>query len=82
MTYSKFHTSIGYVQGMNFIVQSLLSHTVEPYLAFYLFTTLIEDFQLCDNYQRELPGVTKHCNVMATLISLRLPTLHRHLTRN
>lgn len=67
---------------MNFIVQSLLSHTAEPYLAFYLFTTLMEELQLCDNYHKDLPGVTKHCKVIAMLLNNEMPTLYRHLQTN
>ena len=41
---------IGYVQGMNFLMMSLLYHTNEPYVAFFMFTNLIEVYQLCDAY--------------------------------
>jgi hypothetical protein len=39
----------GYVQGMNFIVGFLLYHS-EEYIAFWLFVSLIEDYELRENY--------------------------------
>lgn len=48
--FSKYDNTIGYVQGMNFIVGSLLVHCAED-IAFWLFVSLIEDYQLRDIYQ-------------------------------
>jgi hypothetical protein len=45
--FAKYDTSLGYVQGMNFIVASLLLHCSED-VAFWLFVTLIEDYDLRD----------------------------------
>lgn len=53
---------------MNFIMQSLLIHCNDNYLAFYIFTTLVEDYQLCENYQRDLPGVLKRCAIIEDLV--------------
>jgi len=61
---------------------SLLYHTPEPYLAFYIFITLVEDYQLCDIYDKDLRGVTKHCKAITMLINWELPNLHLHFTRN
>jgi hypothetical protein len=43
LAFSKYDSTIGYVQGMNFIVGSLLMHCSEE-VAFWLFVSLIEDF--------------------------------------
>lgn len=51
--------NIDYVQGMNFIVASLLYHSNEV-MAFWLFASLIEDCELRDIYMTGLPGLFKH----------------------
>ena len=40
---------LGYVQGMNFIVGFLLYHSDE-YISFWLFVSLMEDYELRENY--------------------------------
>ena len=50
---------IDYVQGMNFIVGTLLYHCDEV-MAFWLFVSLIEDCELRDIYLPGLPGLYKH----------------------
>jgi hypothetical protein len=50
---------LDYVQGMNFIVASLLYHSNEV-MAFWLFASLIEDCELRDIYMPGLPGLFKH----------------------
>lgn len=57
--FSKYFNYIGYVQGMNFIVGALLMHCSED-IAFWLFVSLIEDFEMRDIYQPKLPGLYKH----------------------
>jgi hypothetical protein len=41
--------NIGYVQGMNFIVGFFLYHS-EEYISFWLFTSLIEEYDLRQVY--------------------------------
>jgi hypothetical protein len=50
LAFSKYDNSIGYVQGMNFIVGCLLLHCSEE-VAFWLFVSLIEDYFMRDIYQ-------------------------------
>ena len=45
----------GYVQGMNFIVAALVYHSNSS-IAFWLFTSLIEDYQLRLNYIQGFEG--------------------------
>jgi hypothetical protein len=59
VAFSKYDQSIGYVQGMNFIVGSFLLHCSEE-IAFWLFISLIEDYEMRDIYQTRLPGLYKH----------------------
>ena len=49
---SKYDPEIGYVQGMNFVIGSLLYHCSEE-IAFWLFVSLLSDHEMRDIY---LPG--------------------------
>ncbi len=55
--YAKYDAQIGYVQGMNFIVGALLYHCSEE-IAFWIFVSLIEDYEIRDIY---LPGLSPQC---------------------
>jgi len=48
--WSIFDPKVGYVQGINFIVGSLLFHA-EEYIAFYLLEMLIGRYEMRDIYQ-------------------------------
>lgn len=48
---------------MNFIVGALLYHCRED-IAFWIFVTLIENFELRDTFEQNLPGLYKHCSVI------------------
>ena len=50
LAYSKYDKNIGYVQGMNFIVGCLLYHCSEE-IAFWIFVTLIENFEMRDIFE-------------------------------
>jgi len=50
LAFSKYDKSIGYVQGMNFIVGCLLYHCSEE-IAFWIFVTLIENFEMRDIFE-------------------------------
>lgn len=64
--FSKYDQSIGYVQGMNFIVAALLQHCSEE-IAFWLFVSLIEDYEMRDIYQPKVPGMFKHNQLLQLL---------------
>ena len=76
--FSKYDPSIGYVQGMNFIVGALLLHCSEE-VAFWLFVALIEDFEMREIYMEGLPGHVKHSTLISQLMEAHLPYLHEHL---
>ena len=48
---------------MNFIVGSLLLHCFEE-VAFWLFVSLIEDYQMREIYENNLPGLYKHISIL------------------
>jgi hypothetical protein len=64
--FSKYDQSIGYVQGMNFIVAALLQHCSEE-VAFWLFVSLIEDYEMRDIYLPNTPGMFKHSQLLQLL---------------
>jgi Rab-GTPase-TBC domain len=65
------------VQGMNFIVGSMLYHCTEE-IAFWMFVTLIEEFEMRDIYEPKLPGLYKHCYVIKKLMKLNILKLYKH----
>mmetsp|Transcript_28410 Transcript_28410/g.50566 ORF Transcript_28410/g.50566 Transcript_28410/m.50566 type:complete len:300 (-) Transcript_28410:434-1333(-) len=73
---AKYDPSLGYVQGMNFIVAALLWHSTEAE-AFWLMVSLMEDYELRDNYMPGLPGLTKHSQIIELLTFETMPKLHR-----
>jgi hypothetical protein len=62
---------------MNFIVASLLVHCSED-VAFWLFVSLIEDYDLRDIFQASLPGLYKHSQVLQLLQMEHLGSIYRH----
>ena len=67
LAFSKYDNTIGYVQGMNFIVGSLLMHCSEE-VTFWLFVALIKECDMRDIYGPQLSGLFKHCMVLEVLI--------------
>jgi hypothetical protein len=64
------------VQGMNFIAASLIYHS-SPDIAFWLFVSLIFDYQLRDNYKAGFPGI-KEINVdIQNLLRIKCPKLSK-----
>ena len=78
LAFSKYDSTIGYVQGMNFVVGSLLMHCSEE-IAFWIFISLIEDFNMRQIFMPELPGLYRHCFLLKNLTKKHLPTLWQHL---
>jgi hypothetical protein len=67
LAFSKYDCTTGYVQGMNFIVGCLLLHCSEE-ATFWLFSSLIEDYQMRDIYIPGVPGLYKHSSVFESLL--------------
>ena len=57
--YSNYDNTIKYLQGMNFIVGFFLYHCDE-YIAFWLFVSLIEDYDLRRLFMNGFPGLKLH----------------------
>ena len=77
LAFSRYDPTLGYVQGMNFIVGSMPYHcNEEP--AFWMFVTLIEAFELRDIFEPGLPGLYKHCFALEKLLQLNIPDLSSH----
>ncbi len=71
---------MGYVQGMNFIAGSLLFHASEE-IAFWLFVSLVEDYELRDIYLPGIPGLFKHCQIIDILIMTHNRKVFTHFVR-
>jgi hypothetical protein len=75
-SYFIYDPELGYTQGMNLLVGALLMHAEES-VAFWLFVTLIEDYEMRDVFQNSLQGVQNHCRVIKGLTEAYLPKLSR-----
>jgi hypothetical protein len=58
-SYFIYDPQLGYTQGMNLLVGSLLMHCEEN-VAFWLFVALIEDYEMRDVFTDSLGGVQRH----------------------
>lgn len=68
------------MQGMNFIAGALLYHCSEE-CAFWLFVSLIEDYEMRDIYEPGLPGLYKHSQMIDLLVMEYKQDLFRHFVR-
>ena len=57
--FSNYEPNVKYFQGMNFIVGFFLYHCDE-YIAFWLFATLFEDYDLGSIFMKDFPGLKLH----------------------
>ena len=65
--FSAYDNKIKYCQGMNFIVAFLLYHC-EEYVAFWLFVSLMEEYDLRSAYMENFPGLKLHVNRVETIL--------------
>ena len=80
LCYSTRNTTVGYCQGMNFIVARLLLIMEDEEKVFWLFVQIIENFLSLYNYQ-ELTGIIIETTLIETLISYYLPELNKFLAK-
>jgi len=69
---------IGYFQGLNFIFSVLLYHS-EEYMAFWLFDSIFEKYQLHEIYSANMYGVFKHISLIEIIYSINFPKLKEKL---
>ena len=81
LAFSKYDCTIGYVQGMNHIVDALMHHCSED-VSFWLFVSLIEDYEMRDIYQEGISGLFKHIHCLHALLEKHLPKLLEHLHKS
>ena len=68
------YTDIGYVQGMNFLVVSLLYHWSAE-VTLFLITVLFEDYELWDVYRIDVSGLHERNQKIKNIITINLPDL-------
>ena len=74
LAYSRYDRSIGYVQGMNMLVGAILLHCRgDEVSSFWIFVSLIENYEMRQIYQTGLPGLDQHGQVIQILIGKHLP---------
>ena len=70
--FSNYDNSIKYFQGMNFIVGFFLYHCDE-YIAFWLFVSLIEEYDLRSLFMDQFPGLKLHVKRVETILQKEYP---------
>ena len=79
LCYSTRNTTVGYCQGMNFLVARLLLIMEDEEKVFWLFVQIIEQILSLFNFQ-ELTGIIIETTLIETLIAYYLPELNKFLT--
>ena len=79
--YSTRNTTIGYCQGMNFVVSRLLSILGNEEHTFWVFYQIMETF-LRLNYYFDLTGIIIETTLIETMLPIYLPELHEFLEKN
>ena len=78
LCYSTRNTTVGYCQGMNFLIARLLLIIEDEEKVFWLFVQIIENILSLFNYQ-ELTGIIIETTLIETLIAYYLPELNSFL---
>ena len=79
--YSTRNTSIGYCQGMNFVVSRLLLIMGNEEQTFWLFFQIME-YLVSLMYYADLTGIIVETTLIETLLPIYLPQLHEFLEKN
>lgn len=72
--FSNYDHNTCYYQGMNFIVGFFLYHC-EEYVAFWLFVSLFDDYDLRDLFSENFSGLTKHSTYLKKLLKEKYPSI-------
>ena len=78
LCYSIRNTTVGYCQGMNFLVARLLYIMEDEEKVFWIFVQIMEKFLSLFNFQ-ELTGIIIETTLIETLIAYYLPELNNFL---
>ncbi len=78
LCYSTRNTTVGYCQGMNFLVARLLLIMEDEEKVFWIFVQIMENILSLFNYQ-ELTGIIVETTLIETLIAYYLPELNKFL---
>lgn len=78
---SVYKPQITYVQGMNFIVGSLLT-IFSPEEAFWMFLYLIKDYKLMEMYTENMPLLQLFAYQLRTLLEIHLPKINTWFIEN
>ena len=70
--FSNYDNSIKYCQGMNFIVGFFLYHC-EEHIAFWLFVSLIEEYELSYLFMENFPGLSLHVKRLEAILQNEYP---------
>jgi hypothetical protein len=78
--FSNYDNSIKYCQGMNFIVGFFLYHC-EEHIAFWLFVSLIEEYDLRSVFMENFPGLSLHVKRVEAILQNEYPSYWENFTK-
>ena len=79
--FSNYDNTIKYFQGMNFIVGFFLYHC-EEYVAFWLFVSLIEEYDLRSLFMADFPGLKLHVHRVEIILKNEYPKIWDTFEKN
>ncbi|XP_018895651.1 growth hormone-regulated TBC protein 1-A [Bemisia tabaci] len=72
------NTAVGYCQGLNYVAGILILITTSDQTSFWLLKALVENI-LPDYFSPSMIGVLVDIEVLAELVRVKLPDVHKHL---
>jgi hypothetical protein len=77
-SYFIYDPQLGYTQGMNLLAGVLIMHTEEN-IAFWLFVTLLEEYDMREIFDNSHASIKKHSKILNKLIGHYMPDLFEHI---
>ena len=78
--FSNYEPKIKYFQGMNFIVGFFLYHC-EEHVAFWLFVSIMEEYNLRDLFMKGFPGLSTHVKKVESILQKQYSNLYEDLNK-
>lgn len=75
LAYANFDEEVGYVQGNNYIVNTILSNTNSERAGFWMYFHIMNDLNWRYLYINEMPKLKRMINILKDTIKTRLPLL-------
>ena len=82
LAYCAYDQEVGYVQGMNMIVGTLLYHIKNPEMSFWALVDMMEVWELRMIYLDGFEHLKIHCKNVMEIVHLHVNDLYHHMVCN